>query len=86
MTDLVFVIHLIQSATVILLDGTGGQLSVPAGRLPSGLQSGQVLRVPVTSDGRPLWHAAVVDDRVVLEEGGDIKELLTRLKGLDPED
>ncbi|HET7038741.1 MAG TPA: hypothetical protein VFH97_02575 [Gemmatimonadales bacterium] len=73
--DLVLKLDRIELRVAVLVNGRGHAITVPLDRLPREPRPapGDLIRVPLGEEERPLWHAATIDraaDRMEQRDGG----------------
>lgn len=68
---------------VLIADDDERQMDVPLRRLPAGLQSGAVLRVPMSDTG-PHWEGATADEELRRARLREAEAALARLRRRDP--
>lgn len=68
---------------IVVADHDERQVDVPLARLPAGVRTGSVLRVPQTDDV-PDWEAARVDEELRRARMQEAEAALDRLRRRDP--
>jgi hypothetical protein len=79
-----YVVDRIERDVVVLVADTGDEVTVPRGSLPSAVEEGAVLRVPVAAEGGLDWAAARVDRAETERRLQEAREILRQLRRRDP--
>jgi len=79
-----YVVDRFEGAMVVLVADDGATIDVPRSSLPSRIREGTVLRVRHTSDGKPEWSSAQVDEAERERRLKAARERLERLGRRDP--
>lgn len=69
---------------VVLIKDSGDVVSVPRKSLPSAVEEGAVLRVPLTPGGEPTWRAARVEESETERRRQEARAILRELRERDP--
>ncbi len=83
--ECVYVVDRIENDLAVLVaEEADASMDVPRARLPGEIAEGDVLRVPVTSEGVPHWEDSALDPELHARRLAEAEALLRRLRKRDP--
>lgn len=79
-----YAVDRVEGVLVILVKESGDEVAVARESLPSAVEEGSVLRVPLTPGGEPTWRAARVEEAETKRRRREARAILRELRARDP--
>jgi hypothetical protein len=79
-----YAVDRIDGELVVLIDDSGAEVLASLEELPTPVEEGMVLRVPIDVDGRHDWERARIDHRETERRRREAEALLRELRRRDP--